>query len=427
MNSNLNKGELFKDELLDEIKNKFYYVDYDPIADKRRIFFDNAGGSFRLKKANKAFKQLDELPDCPEHSNYSAKYLYDTQKKAEADIFTMLNVSSGSILTSLSASMVMFDMVKAIIENIPGENVVTTALEHPSSYDAVMTFAKNTNKEVRVAMPNPKTGGVDVEAILELVDEKTCLLSVMYASNISGAVFDLKKIVKEARLIKPDLYIICDAVQHMPHNWIDLQETPFDAVNFAPYKFFGSRGIGIGYMSERASKLRHNKLLNKKNSVWELGSPAPGHFGSISNIFNYVCTIGEKYISSMNRRELFVKGMEKINAHERALMNTMLEGTNSYDGLRKLDNVIVYLDDIDLSKRDFILAIGFNNIGYKDATLEYEKRGIIVFERLISSVYSKRMLEALNIPGAVRISPLHCNSKKDIEQFLATTKDISEL
>ncbi len=37
-----------------------------------------------------------------------------------------------------------------------------------------------------------------------------------------------------AREIKPDLYIICDAVQHAPHGLIDLRETPVDGINFAP-------------------------------------------------------------------------------------------------------------------------------------------------------------------------------------------------
>lgn len=45
-----------------------------------------------------------------------------------------------------------------------------------------------------------------------------------------------------ARAIKPDLYIVVDAVQHAPHGLIDLQKTPVDGVNIAPYKFFGCRG-----------------------------------------------------------------------------------------------------------------------------------------------------------------------------------------
>lgn len=43
-------GLAFSDEMIKEVKDKFYYVDEDPIFGKR-LFFDNAGGAFRLKSA----------------------------------------------------------------------------------------------------------------------------------------------------------------------------------------------------------------------------------------------------------------------------------------------------------------------------------------------------------------------------------------
>ena len=39
---------------LEEIREKFYYVDKDCYG-RKRLFFDNAGGSLRLKKAEMAF------------------------------------------------------------------------------------------------------------------------------------------------------------------------------------------------------------------------------------------------------------------------------------------------------------------------------------------------------------------------------------
>ena len=37
-------GLAFSDEMIKEVKDKFYYVDEDPIFGKR-LFFDNAGGA----------------------------------------------------------------------------------------------------------------------------------------------------------------------------------------------------------------------------------------------------------------------------------------------------------------------------------------------------------------------------------------------
>lgn len=427
MSDKINRGQLFDKQLSKEIKGMFCHVDVDPVMNKRRIFFDNAGGSLRLKKANDMFKKMDELPDCPEHSNHTAKWLLDVQEKAYEDIQTIFNAKSGSIVTSLTASMVIFEMNRAIIENIPGTNVVTTALEHPSAYDSVVSYAEKAGKEVRVSKTNAVTGGVDVEEITKLIDKDTCLLSVIYASNISGAVLDMESIIKECRKIKPGLYIVVDSVQHTPHGALDLEKTPVDGINFAPYKFFGTRGFGVGFMSERAAKLPHDKLIAKPIGEWELGSPAPSQFASISEIVNYVCWIGSKFTDSKDRRALYVEGMNRINLHERALMYRMLNGSDNAEGLRSIKGVKVYLDYEDLSTRDFIMAVGFDNIDAQAAVKEYEKRGVIAFERVASSLYSARMLNSFGIDGVVRVSPLHCHDVDDIDEFLKITKEIAQL
>jgi len=49
-----------------------------------------------------------------------------------------------------------------------------------------------------------------------------------------------------------------------------------------------------------------------------------------------------------------------------------------------------------------------------------------VYERVSTSLYSKRMLEFFGLEGAIRISPLHCNSAADIDRFLEITREISE-
>ena len=85
------------------------------------------------------------------------------------------------------------------------------------------------------------------------------------------------------------------------------------------------------------------------------------------------------------------------------------------------------MDNPDLEQRDLIIGIGFDHIEYAAAVKEYEKRSVIVYERVASSLYSKRMLESFGLDGAIRVSPLHCNSKEEIERFRAVTKEIAAL
>jgi selenocysteine lyase/cysteine desulfurase len=316
-------------------------------------------------------------------------------------------------------------MVRAIAENVPGTNMVTTVLEHPSAFDAMSLYAQRLGRELRVAQSNPVTGGVDVEEIVRLVDKDTCLLNVIYASNISGAKLDMAEIVRRAREIKPDLYILVDAVQHAPHGLIDLLKTPVDGINLAPYKFFGCRGSGLSWVSERAAVLPHHKLAGKKPDYWDLGSAAPWQFAVLTEIVDYVCWLGGHFSDATDRRALFIAGITHIELHERALLALLLDGNANATGMREMKGVNVFLDHEDLTKRDLILGIGFDRIDCTQAVVEYGKRGVTVYERVATSIYSKRMLESFGLAGTVRVSPLHCNSVADIEKFLRITQDIA--
>jgi selenocysteine lyase/cysteine desulfurase len=420
-----NQGQAFSPELSKQVRARFYHVDVDPTRDEARLYFENAGGAVRLKAAHKTFLEIDALPDCPERTHKTALYLQEVQEKGIDDIRTIFNAKGGAIVTNLTASQAMFDVVRAIAENTPGKNIVTTALEHPSAFDAAKMYAERLGLEFRIAATNPLTGGVDAAEVARHVDADTCLISVIYASNISGAVVDIEAVVRECRKKKPDLMIVVDAVQHAPHGLIDLQKTPVDAINFAPYKFFGVRGFGVAWVSDRVATLPHHKLLGKPADEWELGSPAPAHFGVITEIVNHVCWIGSQYADKTDRRELFAEGMHRITLHERALMHRLLTGFDAIEGLRNMKGVKVFLDYEDLSTRDLILAIGFDNLGYTQAVKEYEKHGVLVYERVATSIYSKRLLESFGMDGSVRVTPLHCHDFADVDRFLRITRQMA--
>ena len=58
-------GELFSDDYQKSLKEQFCYADTDPEYGDR-LFFENSGGSLRLRAAVEAKASLEEYPDCPE-------------------------------------------------------------------------------------------------------------------------------------------------------------------------------------------------------------------------------------------------------------------------------------------------------------------------------------------------------------------------
>ena len=211
---------------------------------------------------------------------------------------------------------------------------------------------------------------------------------------------------------------------------IDVEDWDVDVCNFAPYKFFGVRGCGYAYVSDRVAVMPHIKLTCKDDNVWALGTPAPANFAAMMAVIDYVSSIGKHFLGDSaqkyNKRELFVEGMNHIHLQERALLYHMLEGTDKVPGLRHIPGVQVYVDMEDLTYKDLIVAMGIEGIEFAECARRYLEHGVTLFERVKSSPYSKRIVETLGLEGALRVSPLHCHGTDDIDKFLKITKDIAE-
>lgn len=420
-------GTFFSDDFQKWVKEQFCYMDEDPKYGER-LFFENSGGSLRLQRAVDEKAKWEEFPDCPERVRGRGEELSHFVSDGTKDILeTVFGAKSGALITELSASQTMYHAVGTIMEGINwGTNAVTSKLEHPSAHDAVEYYCNSTGREFREVPANKETGGLDIEEILKYVDKDTCLVSIMAASNISGNIMDIKEITRRVREINPEIYVVSDAVQHAPHAPIDVENWDVDVSNFAPYKFFGVRGCGYCYVSDRVAALPHRKLIHKPANVWALGTPTPGNFAAMMSVIDYVCEIGKNFCDKTGRRELFVEGMNRIHMQERAILYRMLEGTDEVPGLRHIHNVEVYTDVEDLTIKDLIIAMGIKGIDYSDCSQKYLEQGVTIFERLKTSPYSQRMIETLGIEGSLRVSPLHCHSKEDVDKFLRITKKIAE-
>lgn len=423
---NENKGIMFDEAMVKELKEQFYMPDEDPKTGKR-LFFDNSGGSLRLKKAVEVKADLERYPDCPERDHERGLMLKAYVQNGTKEIMDiMFNAKSGALMSELTASQCMFHIVDLIMDNVEGKNAVVSVLEHPSAFDAMQYHCEKHGRELRVVQANPETGRIDPEDVAKLVDRDTCLVSIMSASNISGSVMDMAGIVKAVRAIKPDIYIISDAVQHAPHMVMDVETLGLDAMNFAPYKFFSVRGCGFAYVSDRVANMPHHKIIAKDQKVFELGTPAPGNFAAMMAVIDYVCSIGARFIQSNDRKTLYYEGMRRIHLQERALLYRLLEGTEEVPGLRHIEGVKISADPESVEGRDLIAGIRIEGMDVVKLGEEYQKRGITTAPRAATSIYSKRIVEALGADqGLVRVSPMHCHSIRDIDEFLKITQEIA--
>ena len=421
---NQNRGQFFSPELLTQIRDQMDYVDYDPYAGKR-IYFDNAGGSLRLKKVSQFLCEESAYPDSPNRPSKASAHLREMMAKGIEDARLFLGAGSGTVFSSQTASKVLYHMTQAIIFGVSGSNVVTTDQEHPASYDSAKYYADIAGKELRVAETCRESGAIKPGAILKHIDKDTCLLSFIHTSNITGVICDVETIIAEARKIKPDLYILLDFTQHVPHGPTDVAALGVDAIGFTQYKILGKRGQGIGWVSDRCARLPHERTLEKDITDWEVGSPEPAAWGCWSVVVDYLDWLGKELGAGEGRRERILAAMKGIELHERAIMHRMLHGTDKVKGLKDIKGVRVHFVGDDLTKRDCILPVTFAGKSGKDAVMEYIDRGVVVFDRAVTNVLSRRQLTALGIDSLVRVSPMHYHNADEVDEFLRVTEEIA--
>ena len=407
---------LFPSRLMSEIRSRFVYADSDPYSVKR-IYLDAASGSLRPESVIEAMAKETCLPDQQGRTNLGSAHSMEVTAKGIEDLMIFFGAKSGQTIPGWSSSHVIYRITNAVLSSIPGTNVVTTGLDHASVRSAVTQFSEKYGKKERVAEPNRETGSVELEMIYDRIDKGTCFLVVTHTSNVTGEVYDVKTIVKEARKIKSDLYIMVDGVQFSPTGLIDVEDIGADAYVIAPYKNYGVKGCGYAHVSDRLAKLPHWKYIFKPETSWDLGGVEHQSYAAWSAVVDYLCWLGSHFTDSADRRARVVAAMQSIKAHSTGLLAMIMNGSDKMIGFKDMKHVTVYGMGEDLSRR--VCLVGFNLEGIESTEgCELFKAKRLRLHAPGQDPFFAAMLKQLGISSFIRLSACHYNSPEEIELFL---------
>lgn len=120
-------------------------------------------------------------------------------------------------------------------------HIVSTAMEH----HAILHTLEALQAECfTVTLLRPQADGiVTATQVAEAITDTTCLVSVMYANNETGAIQPIREIGALCR--KRGVLFHTDAVQAAGHLAIDVQRDNIDMLSLSAHKFHGPKGIGL--------------------------------------------------------------------------------------------------------------------------------------------------------------------------------------
>lgn len=120
-------------------------------------------------------------------------------------------------------------------------HIVSTAMEH---HAILHTLEALQAEGFTVTLLRPQANGiVTATQVAEAITDTTCLVSVMYANNETGAIQPIREIGALCR--KRGVLFHTDAVQAAGHLAIDIQRDNIDMLSLSAHKFHGPKGIGL--------------------------------------------------------------------------------------------------------------------------------------------------------------------------------------
>ncbi|MGM9551291.1 MAG: cysteine desulfurase family protein [Clostridia bacterium] len=223
-----------------------------------------------------------------------------------------------------------------------GNRIVTTMIEHPAVLEC-MKHLEFSGFEVVYISPEAD-GSIDENKVIDAVNDKTCLVSVMHVNNETGAVVDISKIAKEAKKKSQRVLVHTDAVQSFGH----LETKPYnmnvDLMSISSHKIHGPKGLGALFVRKGVNDLKTTVYGGGQERNLRSGTENTFAIAGFKKAVELIDLNDKKRVAALREKmksELLKLGKTHYNGPENAspyILNMSFEGVRSEVMLNALDS-----------------------------------------------------------------------------------------
>ena len=394
-----------------------------PALKSEWTFMDNAGGSQILKGC------VDKITEYYYSNHVQLGGSYEVSQNAakafqngRENIATLFNADrTEEIVFGPSTTVLLQFLTKSLASQFrAGDEVIVSITDHESNIGP-WVWLEEKGVIIKFWPMNKETYELELDALDNLMTDKTKMVAFTHVSNLVGTINDVKEITK---FVHDRGAMVCvDAVAYAPHRAIDVQDWNVDFYALSLYKTYGPHHAALYCRYDHMKNLDglyhyfygKDKIPAKMepgNANYELS------YGS-GAIVDYLVTLGEQAGATGTRREKVVAAFEDITAQEILLSEKLL----NYLRKRNDCTIIGITDGHDL-RRVPTIAFPIDGKDPENICLEMDKHKIAI---RFGDFHARRLSDSLNITkdnGAVRISLTHYNTVEEVDKLISALDSV---
>jgi cysteine desulfurase family protein (TIGR01976 family) len=391
------------------------------------VFFDNPGGT------QVAHEVLERIQHYYLHTNANHGGAFKTSQDSDAMVAAarqavadFLNAARPEeIIFGQNMTSLTLHISRSLARRLQaGDEIVVTRLDHDANVAPWLLIAEDRGCKVRWVNFHTADCTLNMQELEQQINARTRIVAVGYASNMTGTINDVRRIVQLAHSVGAICFI--DAVQYAPHRPIDVQELDCDFLACSAYKFFGPH-TGILYgkyaLLEQLTAYKVRPAGNLPPDKFETGTQSFESIAGVLGALDYLAwvgaTFGEEFTSRYQerfdgRKLLLKQAMAAIEHYEYSLSSAVLEGLLAIPGLR----IWGITDTQRLQQR--VPTFSFSWQGHKPRALaeQLARQQIYVWDGNFYAYEAERYLKLEHEGGVVRVGPVHYNTLEEIQQLM---------
>lgn len=392
----------------------------------RRIYFDNPAGTQVPESVAAAVSECLLTKNSNLGGYFAAAAVADevvqSAREAMADL---LNSPSGDeIIFGQNMTTITLHLSRSIGLSLrKGDEIVLSQMDHDANVWPWVLLARDLELEIRWLPFDRETFEFDLDKVDEVLTDRTRMVCVGGASNLTGTINDIAEICSRARAVGAMTFV--DAVQSVPHLATDVQKIGCDFLVCSAYKFFGPHQGILWGRREILEKLEPYKVRPAPAELpwcFETGTQSHEGLAGITAAVDYFARIGESMASDYagnwpkfsGRRQHVHAAMDLLFDYEKDLTRHLIDGLVAIEGVTVQG--ITSSDALD--RRVPTVSFTHDKIAPDAIARALAKQNIFVWSGHNYALEAARVLAIYEAGGAVRVGAVHYNSIAEIDELL---------